>query len=143
MTQDDNDSKETKKRQSTLDESNIEVPDSKKIRTDTAIPEEVKAEEEPDNVQESVEIDDERKAEEEKGPTSQKGLIYFFFRPKIDHEKIDQAVDAQRSYIILRPLPEGAVLEDKTKVDDLKLHILELPKKICKKTPFGHSRTLS
>lgn len=121
------------KRQSTLDESStVDVPTTKKQKTGTDTAEEVKEEEEPKAVNKTIAVDKARLDVEEKNVTIQKGLIYFFFRPRVDHEKIKTPVDAQRSYIVLRPLPQGAVLESKTKLEDQTAHLLELPKKICK-----------
>lgn len=117
------------KRQSTLDESNIDVPETKKRKVEPEVPEEVKREVTRDTT-EPVKIDRDRKGTEKDSSALQKGLIYFFYRPRVDHEKITSTVDAQRSYIILRPFPQGTKLEDGTDVNE-ECHFIELPKKQC------------
>lgn len=118
------------KRQTTLDDSNIDVPESKKRKTETDVPEAVRSEPKPEAT-DPVTTTKAQKTEDQSSEVLQKGLIYFLFRPRVDQEKITKLVDAQRSYIILRPVPEGAKLEDDTKLTDLPAHFIELPKKQC------------
>lgn len=77
----------------------------------------------------SVAVDERRKDSEQKMPILEKGTIYFFFKPKVDLEKIDSAVDAQRSYIIMKPLPTGAKLGKDADLRDSPTRFIELPKK--------------
>lgn len=118
-----------RKRQSTLEESDFTAPDSKKQKTDIEIPGEVKTED-THHTKAEVSVDEDRKEEEKAASVLQKGIIYFFYRPRVDMEKITKLVDAQRSYMVLRPLPNGAVIEDDTKIDQ-DCHFIELPKKQC------------
>ncbi|BFZ53170.1 hypothetical protein PYCC9005_000193 [Savitreella phatthalungensis] len=76
-----------------------------------------------------IPVDKEAKKEEEQSPVLEKGLIYFFYRPKVDLDKIESVVDAQRTYMILRPLPVGAKLESKSVAEEQPIRFIELPKK--------------
>ena len=118
---------QSEKRQTTLDDSTIDVPESKKLKTEVEPAKEADKDEKP--ATETVEVKEERTEDEKASSILEKGLFYFLYRPRVDMEKIDSAVDAQRSYIVLRPLPEGAKLEDDTKVEDIKARFIELPKK--------------
>lgn len=122
------------KRQSTLEEGDFTAPDSKKQKTGIAIPDEVQAEH-TEETETAVSVDKSRKEREEASSVLQKGIIYFFYRPRVDMEKITKLVDAQRSYMILRPLPDGAVINDDTKLDQ-DCHFIELPKKQCTSKVF-------
>ena len=82
----------------------------------------------------AVAVDQERKKDEQNSPILEKGTIYFFFKPKVDLEKIDSAVDAQRSYIVLKPLPTGAKLEKGADLADTRTRFIELPKKQLPRT---------
>lgn len=123
---DDGESK-SEKRQSTLDESHFDVPEAKKLKTEPAIAGEVDDDAKP--AEAAIEVKDQRKKDESQTSILEKGLIYFFFRPRVDMGKISSSTDAQRSYIVLRPLPQGAKLEDDSKAEDIPAHFLELPKK--------------
>lgn len=59
----------------------------------------------------------------------EKGVIYFFFRPRVDVEKPEDVNDIARSYIVLRPIPVGAKIGDSTIGDDANCRVLTLPKK--------------
>ncbi len=81
----------------------------------------------------SIIEDKERKAEI---PSSilEKGVIYFFFRPRVNVEDPQGMEDVSRSYIVLRPLPKGAKL-GKGPLDDLgNNRLLALPKKTLPKS---------
>ncbi|KAK9473820.1 uncharacterized protein V1510DRAFT_322565 [Dipodascopsis tothii] len=39
--------------------------------------------------------------------TIEQGLIYFFFRPKVEHETAQGMADVQRAYVVLRPTDEA------------------------------------
>lgn len=116
------------KRQTTLDESNIDVPEAKRRKTEPEVPETVKSEPEA-KAEKPISTSASLESKEHKSEVLEKGLIYFLFRPKVDHEKITKVVDVQRSYIILRPVPEGATLDEDTNVNKLSAHFIELPKK--------------
>lgn len=134
MSTDDQATKSTpSKRQTTLDESIIDVPEPKKRKTEPEVPDAIKSEPET-HADDSISTSTSRKEVEHESEVLQKGLIYFLFRPRVEHEKITKVVDAQRSYIVLRPVPEGATLTDDTKVNDLSAHFIELPKK--QRQPF-------
>lgn len=76
-----------------------------------------------------------RKSEERENIVSsnilEKGIIYFFFRPRVNVEEPQSIGDVARSFIVLRPIPLGAELNggqgplDK----DARCRLLMLPKK--------------
>jgi len=64
----------------------------------------------------------------------EKGIIYFFFRGRVDVEEPGSIEDIARSYIVLCPIPLGARLGD-NKLDDNDLaRLLALPKKVLPKS---------
>ncbi|KAL9031507.1 MAG: hypothetical protein Q9196_000486 [Gyalolechia fulgens] len=69
---------------------------------------------------------------EESTPSSilEKGIIYFFFRGRVNIDTPSDVNDIARSYIILRPLPHGAKLGDGPIGDDGHNRMLALPKKV-------------
>jgi hypothetical protein len=71
-------------------------------------------------------------AREEETPSSilEKGIIYFFFRARVNVEKPQDTNDIARSYIVLRPIPHGAKLGDGPIGDDGNCRLLALPKKV-------------
>ncbi|KAI9815166.1 MAG: hypothetical protein M1832_005568 [Thelocarpon impressellum] len=60
----------------------------------------------------------------------EKGLIYFFFRGRVDINEPHGVQDVARSYIVLRPIPLGARLGNGPAVDASKNRLLALPKKV-------------
>ena len=60
----------------------------------------------------------------------EKGIIYFFFRGRVDVEKPQGAQDIARSYLVLRPLPLGAKLGEGPLEDVGNCRLLALPKKV-------------
>ena len=60
----------------------------------------------------------------------EKGLIYFFFRGRVNIDKPEDVQDIARSYIVLRPLPKGASLSEGHIPDDNNCRLLALPKKV-------------
>lgn len=70
-----------------------------------------------------------REAKVEKSPIMEKGIMYFFFRPKVAVEHAESLDDVQRSYIILRPLPLGAELKDGKVQDEGNNRLIVVPKK--------------
>lgn len=58
----------------------------------------------------------------------EKGVIYFFFRPRVNVEEPESIDDVARLHVVLRPLPLGANMGDLK--DDGKARIFMLPKKI-------------
>ena len=81
----------------------------------------------------SVIIDDKREAEV---PSSimEKGIIYFFFRSRVNIEDPQGIEDIARSYIVLRPLPLGAKIGDGPLQDEGNARLLALPKKMLPKS---------
>jgi hypothetical protein len=67
-------------------------------------------------------------------PTSmmEKGLIYFFIRPRVNMTNPHAVEDMARTYIVLRPLPLTAKLTDDSilATESSKNRILALPKKV-------------
>lgn len=70
-----------------------------------------------------------REAKVEKSPIMEKGIMYFFFRPKVAVEHAESLDDVQRSYIVLRPLPLGAELKDGKVKDEGNNRLIVVPKK--------------
>lgn len=60
----------------------------------------------------------------------EKGVIYFFFRSRVNVENPQGVEDVARSYIVLRPLPIGSKLGEGPLQDDGNARLLALPKKI-------------
>ena len=64
----------------------------------------------------------------------EKGIIYFFARGRVGVDQPEGVQDIARSYIVLRPLPSGAKLNEGA-VEDLKNNrLLALPKKVLPKS---------
>jgi hypothetical protein len=59
----------------------------------------------------------------------EKGIIYFFFRPRVNVEDPESMGDVSRSFFILRPIPKGAELGEGPIGDDNNSRLLMLPKK--------------
>ncbi|RHZ51926.1 uncharacterized protein CDV56_104611 [Aspergillus thermomutatus] len=61
----------------------------------------------------------------------EKGIIYFFFRPRVNVEEPHSVKDVARSFFVLRPTPLGAVLdaEQGTLEADARCRLMILPKK--------------
>lgn len=70
-----------------------------------------------------------REEKVEKSPIMEKGIMYFFFRPKVAVEHAASLDDVQRSYIVLRPLPLGAKLKDGKVQDEGNNRLIAVPKK--------------
>lgn len=76
-----------------------------------------------------------RKSEEREDKVSsnvlEKGIIYFFFRPRVNIEDPQGVEDVSRSFFVLRPTPLGAELDSgQGPVDkDARCRLLMLPKK--------------
>ena len=65
----------------------------------------------------------------------EKGVIYFFFRGRVGIEVPTDVNEIARSYIVLRPLPQGAKLGDGPIGDAGNNRILALPKKVLPISP--------
>jgi len=74
---------------------------------------------------------------EESTPSSilEKGIIYFFFRGRVNIDEPSEVNEIARSYMVLRPLPHGAKLGDGAIGDDGNNRLLALPKKVL---PTSH-----
>ncbi len=80
----------------------------------------------------------EKSSEREKSTPSsilEKGIIYFFFRGRVNVEEPSDVGDIARSYIVLRPLPHGAKLGDGPIGDAGNNRLLALPKKVLPVSP--------
>jgi len=64
----------------------------------------------------------------------EKGIIYFFFRPRVNTTDPQGIEDIARSFIVLRPLPLGAKLGDGPLEDSGNARLLALPKKMLPKS---------
>ncbi|PNS15387.1 hypothetical protein CAC42_646 [Sphaceloma murrayae] len=75
-------------------------------------------------------------AREEALPSSilEKGVIYFFTRGRVGIEDIESVTDLQRSYFVLRPLPDGAKIGDGAMNDLKNNRLIALPKKVWPKS---------
>lgn len=89
---------------------------------------------------ESIILDSER---ESTIPSSimEKGIIYFFFRARVNITEPQGIEDIARSYIVLRPLPLGAKLGDGPLEDSGNARLIALPKKMLPKS--GRDRFLT
>lgn len=64
----------------------------------------------------------------------EKGIIYFFFRGRVNVEEPESVDDVARSYVVLRPLPIGAKLGEGPLEDMGNARLLALPKKFLPKS---------
>lgn len=73
---------------------------------------------------------------EEAMPSSilEKGIIYFFYRGRVNIEDPQGIEDIARSYIVLRPLPIGAKIGEGRLEDAGNARLLALPKKVLPKS---------
>lgn len=74
----------------------------------------------------------EPKARDGEVPSSilEKGIVYFFFRARVNVSDPQDVNDIARSYMILRPLPKGAKLGDGPIGDEGNCRLLAIPKKV-------------
>lgn len=64
----------------------------------------------------------------------EKGIIYFFFRGRVNIDEPQGVEDIARSYLVLRPLPIGAKLGEGPLEDAKNARLLALPKKVLPKS---------
>ncbi len=64
----------------------------------------------------------------------EKGIIYFFFRGRVNMDEPQGVNDVARSYIVLRPLAIGARLGEGPLEDTRNARLLVLPKKVLPKS---------
>jgi hypothetical protein len=64
----------------------------------------------------------------------EKGIIYFFFRGRVNIDEPQGVEDIARSYIVLRPLPLGTKLGEGPLEDTGNARLLALPKKVLPKS---------
>ncbi|KAK2759827.1 hypothetical protein FQN54_002561 [Arachnomyces sp. PD_36] len=76
------------------------------------------------------------KSREQAEPSNilEKGIIYFFVRARVGVEEPESMDDVARSFIVLRPLPEGAALKEGSLKDDDNCRLLAMPKKSLPKS---------
>ena len=65
----------------------------------------------------------------------EKGIIYFFFRGRVGIENPGKTDEVARSYIVLRPIPDGSALKEGPIGDSESLRLLALPKKVLPVSP--------
>ena len=65
----------------------------------------------------------------------EKGLIYFFFRPRVGIDSPSSPTEIARSYIILRPIPHSSALGSGPIGDAKNIRLLALPKKVLPLSP--------
>lgn len=71
----------------------------------------------------------------------EKGIIYFFFRARVNVDDPQDVNDIARTYIVMRPLPLDAKLGDGPIGDEGNCRLLALPKKVLPQS--GRDRFLS
>lgn len=81
----------------------------------------------------SVAKKDEGEAEETPSYTLETGIIYFFYRGRVDVEDPQGIEDVARSYIVLRPLDPGAKVGETPLNEAGNARLLALPKKMLPK----------
>lgn len=64
----------------------------------------------------------------------EKGIIYFFTRGRVGIEDPDSVQELQRTFFVLRPLPDGAKLTDGAIQDVGNNRLIALPKKVFPKS---------
>jgi hypothetical protein len=71
-------------------------------------------------------------AREQETPSSilEKGIIYFFFRARVNVEQPHDTNDIARSFIVLRPVPYGAKIAEGPIGDTGNCRLLVIPKKV-------------
>jgi hypothetical protein len=79
-------------------------------------------------------IEDKEREAEMPSSILEKGVIYFFFRPRVNVEDPQGIEDVARSYIVLRPLPKDAKLGEGPLEDLGNNRLLVLPKKTLPKS---------
>ncbi|KAI0130381.1 hypothetical protein BJ170DRAFT_593893 [Xylariales sp. AK1849] len=126
--------KPNEKKQKTIDETMPSTGDVK--RNDEKVAEDDDAGKEEDSDQ-NVTNEDKGSAEEPKArggatPSSilEKGIIYFFFRGRVNIEDPSGVDDIARSFIILRPIERDAKLGEGTIGDSGNSRLIAIPKKV-------------
>ncbi|KAE8448207.1 hypothetical protein EG329_009637 [Mollisiaceae sp. DMI_Dod_QoI] len=79
-------------------------------------------------------VTDEKRESEIPSSILEKGVIYFFFRGRVNVEDPQGIEDVARSYIVLRPLPLGAKIGEGPLEDSGNARLLALPKKMFPKS---------
>ena len=64
----------------------------------------------------------------------EKGVIYFFFRPRVNVDDPQDVNDIARSFMIMRPIPLDAKIGDGPIGDEKNCRLLALPKKVLPKS---------
>ncbi|ETI25190.1 hypothetical protein G647_04563 [Cladophialophora carrionii CBS 160.54] len=64
----------------------------------------------------------------------EKGIIYFFFRPRVNVDDPQDVNDVARSFLVMRPIPLDAKLGDGPIGDEGNCRLLALPKKVLPKS---------
>ncbi|KIW75045.1 hypothetical protein Z517_11816 [Fonsecaea pedrosoi CBS 271.37] len=75
-------------------------------------------------------------AREDDVPSSilEKGIIYFFFRARVNVDHAEDIKDVARSYMVMRPIPLDAKLGDGPIGDEGNCRLLAVPKKVLPKS---------
>lgn len=79
-------------------------------------------------------VEDSKREEAMPSSILEKGIIYFFFRGRVNIDEPHSVDDIARSYMVLRPLPIGAKIGDGTLEDSGNARLLALPKKVLPKS---------
>lgn len=65
---------------------------------------------------------------------TEKGIIYFVTRGRVGIDEPESVQDLQRTFMVLRPLPQGAKITDGAIEDDKTVRLIALPKKVFPKS---------
>lgn len=79
-------------------------------------------------------IEDPKRKEAMPSSILEKGIIYFFYRGRVNIEEPHRVDDIARSYIVLRPIPIGAKIGEGPLEDSGNARLLALPKKVLPKS---------
>lgn len=123
------DQDEDKNEKTALDDVKSDEKDVKKSAKD----EEAKKAETMENNGESV-VENVKREDAMPSSILEKGIIYFFYRGRVNIEEPEGVDDIARSYMVLRPLPIGAKIGEGPLEDAGNARLLALPKKVLPKS---------
>lgn len=96
--------------------------------------EEAKTDESHADVQADAIEDNKEREEAQPSNVLEKGLIYFFTRGRVGITEPESVQELQRSFFVMRPLPEGGKITDGAVQDVGNNRLLALPKKVWPKS---------
>lgn len=96
--------------------------------------EEVKADGSDTNVEADAIEEDKGRAQVQPSNVLEKGIIYFFTRGRVGITEPESVQELQRSFFVMRPLPDGGKITDGAVQDVGNNRLLALPKKVWPKS---------